>query len=207
MGETLTSLLATSGVLAMIVGLAIQANIANVFSGIILNIERPFQVGDFINVDGVFGRVKDITWRTVRIESLEGPVVSLTNAKVSESKVENHNDVPKGLRVELPFYLPADAEPEHVERIINEIIDDADYVLGKGTGKPAHQLIFGGMENVNGNWVSSYLLIFKVKNFLAKIQARGEFHQALRSSLKEHEIALVPSPDSVYKSISSSSSS
>lgn len=205
MGETLTSLLATSGVLAMIVGLAIQANIANVFSGIILNIERPFQVGDFINVDGVFGRVKDITWRTVRIESLEGPVVSLTNAKVSESKVENHNDVPKGLRVELPFYLPADSEPEHVERIINEIIDEADYVLGKGTGKPAHQLIFGGMENVNGNWVGSYLLIFKVKNFLAKIQARGEFHQALRSSLKEHEIALVPSPDSVFKSISSSS--
>ena len=204
-GQQLTSLLATSGVLAMIIGLAIQANIANVFSGIVLNLERPFQVGDFIKVDNVFGRVSDITWRTVRIESLDGPVVSLTNGKVSEAKIENHNDVPRGLRVEIPFHLSPDIKPDQIEEVINEIIEDADYVLGKGGSKPAHQLIFNGIENVNGNWVASYLLIFKVKNFLAKIAARGDFWQELRKHLLDHEMPLKPSENSILKAITTSS--
>ena len=202
-GQALTSLLATSGVLAMIIGLAIQANIANVFSGIVLNLERPFQVGDFIKVDNVFGRVTDITWRTVRIESLDGMVVSLTNGKVSESKIENHNDVPRGLRVEIPFHISPDTTPDLMAEIISEIINDADYVLGKGGSKPAHQLIFNGIENVNGNWVASYMLIFKVKNFLAKIAARGDFWQELRKHLLEKEIPLLPSENSILKAISS----
>jgi small-conductance mechanosensitive channel len=206
-GQQLTSLLATSGVLAMIIGLAIQANIANVFSGIVLNLERPFQVGDFIKVDNVFGRVADITWRTVRIESLDGPVVSLTNGKVSEAKIENHNDVPRGLRMELAFHLSPDIEPSRVEEVVNEIIEDADYVLGKGGAKAAHQLVFTGIENVNGNWVASYMLIFKVKNFLAKIQARGDFWQSLRNHLVAHEMPIKPSENSILKAISSEASS
>ncbi|MEG3637907.1 mechanosensitive ion channel domain-containing protein [Magnetococcus sp. PR-3] len=191
--ETLTSLLATSGVLAMVVGFAVQANIANVFSGIILNVERPFQVGDYIKVDNVFGQVSDITWRTVRILSYEGPVVSLTNAKVSESKVENHNDVPKGLRMELNFHIDADVEPEVIENIIGELVEGADYIMGKGNPKrPAHQIQFVGIENVNGKWVAAYVMRFKVSNFLAKIQAKGEFWLALRLKLKEKNIPLLP---------------
>jgi ABC-type branched-subunit amino acid transport system substrate-binding protein/small-conductance mechanosensitive channel len=200
-GQQLTSLLATSGVLAMIIGLAIQANIANVFSGIVLNLERPFQIGDFIKVDNVFGRVSDITWRTVRIESLDGPVVSLTNGKVSEAKIENHNDVPRGLRMELAFHLSPDIDPARVEEVVNEIVQEADYVIGKGGVKAAHQLIFTGIENVNGNWVASYMLIFKVKNFLAKIQARGDFWQSLRNHLLVHEMPLKPSENSILKAV------
>lgn len=192
MGQTLTSLLATSGVLAMVVGLAIQANIANVFSGIILNIERPFQVGDFIMVDGVFGKVVDITWRTVRIESYEGPVVSMTNAKVSESKVENHNQVPKGLRFMYTFHVTADVDPEEIQQLVKDIIDDADYVLGKDNPRGAHQLLFTGIESVNGQWVAGYQLMFKVKNFLQKIAARGAFSLSLREKLLEKEIPLLP---------------
>ncbi|MEO1175282.1 MAG: mechanosensitive ion channel family protein, partial [Myxococcota bacterium] len=68
--QKLTSLLATSGVLAMIIGLAIQINIANIFSGIALNMERPFRLGDWIMVHGrtpipdhgIIGQVVDINW-------------------------------------------------------------------------------------------------------------------------------------------------
>ncbi len=50
--QKLTSLLATSGVIAMIIGLAVQINISNIFSGIALNLERPFRIGDWIMVHG-----------------------------------------------------------------------------------------------------------------------------------------------------------
>ncbi|MCP4693068.1 MAG: mechanosensitive ion channel, partial [Desulfobacterales bacterium] len=55
--QKLTSLLATSGVLAMIIGLAIQINIANIFSGIAINLERPFRVGDWVKIGSETGRV------------------------------------------------------------------------------------------------------------------------------------------------------
>ncbi|OQW95276.1 MAG: hypothetical protein BWK79_03015, partial [Beggiatoa sp. IS2] len=84
--QRLTSLLATSGVIAMIIGLAIQINISNIFSGIAINIEHPFRVGDWVTI-GKFeeGRVLDVTWRTTRIMTRMGCVLSIPNSVASES--------------------------------------------------------------------------------------------------------------------------
>jgi len=49
-GKPLTSLLATSGLALTIIGLAIQINISNIFSGLAINLERAFQVGDYIEI-------------------------------------------------------------------------------------------------------------------------------------------------------------
>ncbi|MBF0155621.1 MAG: ABC transporter substrate-binding protein [Magnetococcales bacterium] len=89
--EALTSLLATSGLLAMIIGLAVQANIANVFSGIVVNIERPFSVGDWVKIGSLDdAQVIDITWRTMRLQTVNGHVISIPNGKASESSVVNY---------------------------------------------------------------------------------------------------------------------
>ncbi|TAN51648.1 MAG: mechanosensitive ion channel, partial [Methylococcaceae bacterium] len=63
-GQSVTSLLATTGATAMVIGLAIKNNIDNVVSGIVLNIERPFKIGDQVKLKNAMGEVLDITWRT-----------------------------------------------------------------------------------------------------------------------------------------------
>ncbi|HNM06173.1 MAG TPA: ABC transporter substrate-binding protein, partial [Leptospiraceae bacterium] len=86
--QKITSLLATSGVVAMIIGLAIQVNIANVFSGIAINMERPFRVGDWIKIGTMDeGRVVDITWRTTRIRLRNQVMVSVPNSMASEAAI------------------------------------------------------------------------------------------------------------------------
>ena len=51
----------------MIIGLAIQLNISNIFSGIALNLESPFHIGDWIRVkDYPEGQFLDMTWRSTR---------------------------------------------------------------------------------------------------------------------------------------------
>ena len=61
-------LLATSGALAIIIGLALQSSLGDVFSGIVLNIERPYRVGDWIIVDdSLQGKVIETNWRATRI--------------------------------------------------------------------------------------------------------------------------------------------
>jgi small-conductance mechanosensitive channel len=61
-------LLATSGALAIIIGLALQSSLGDVFSGIVLNIERPYRVGDWVILDdGMQGSVIETNWRAVHI--------------------------------------------------------------------------------------------------------------------------------------------
>lgn len=89
LGKTITSLLAGSGVLAMIVGLALQSNLKDIFSGIMLNLERPFVLRDMLRLNRTFARVVDVSWRSTRFETDTGSIIALPNSKVAESEIEN----------------------------------------------------------------------------------------------------------------------
>lgn len=160
--QSLTSFLATSGVLAMIIGLAVQANIANIFSGIILNIERPFKVGDYIKINNMIGQVRDITWRTVRIESNEGPMMSLANSNVSEAFVENYSEVPHGIRAETLIHTPADVDVERVLQIVIDGIEDNANIIMKDNPMYSPMARFKGVENLNGQWVATFSAGYRV---------------------------------------------
>ena len=64
--------LAALGVTSIVVGLALQEPLGNLFSGLMLLMERPFEIGDSIEVGGVSGTVKEINWRSAHIEALGG---------------------------------------------------------------------------------------------------------------------------------------
>jgi potassium efflux system protein len=115
--QHLTSLLATSGLLAMIIGLAIQANIANIFSGIVLNIERPFKVGDWVMIDETIGKVTDITWRTMRLLTRDGMHVSIPNGQVSEAMIHNFSSG-NIIRFSAEFFVPERYDPGVVDASI-----------------------------------------------------------------------------------------
>ncbi len=89
LGKTITSLLAGSGVLAMIIGLALQSNLKDIFSGIMLNLERPFVINDMLRLNRTFARVVDVSWRSTRLQTDTGSMIALPNSRVSESEIEN----------------------------------------------------------------------------------------------------------------------
>jgi potassium efflux system protein len=192
MNQTLTSLLATSGVLVMIVGLAIQANIANVFSGIVLNIERPFRVGDYIKINNVVGEVKDITWRTIRIESNEGPMVSLANSKVSEAFMENLSLAPNGVTGETLFYTTPDIDPNKVLEIIANAIENASSILYKDHPALSPSARFKGVVNVNGQWVACFSAGYRVQAMPKKSKAKQELWMLVRKEFLENGIDFLP---------------
>lgn len=192
--DTLTSLLATSGVVAMIVGLAVQANIANVFSGIILNIERPFKVGDFVKLNTIIGQVKDITWRTTRIQSVDGPMVYLANSKVSESLIENHSALENGLAAETVFHAPPDADREQVLAIIRDAVDQAPSIAFRDVPGCEPGVRYRGIVSVEGRWVAAYAAGYRVKNPPKRGAAREELWTRVRDGFLEHGIPLAPAP-------------
>jgi small-conductance mechanosensitive channel/CRP-like cAMP-binding protein len=83
-------LLATSGALAIIIGLALQSSLGDVFSGIVLNISRPYRVGDWIVLDGTTqGKVIETNWRATHILTGAQDVAIVPNSIIAKSKVVN----------------------------------------------------------------------------------------------------------------------
>jgi small-conductance mechanosensitive channel len=83
-------LLATSGALAIIIGLALQSSLGDLFSGIVLNISRPYQVGDWIVLDeSTQGRVIETNWRATHILTGAQDVAIIPNSIIAKSKVVN----------------------------------------------------------------------------------------------------------------------
>jgi small-conductance mechanosensitive channel/CRP-like cAMP-binding protein len=106
-------LLATSGALAIIIGLALQSSLGDVFSGIVLNLERPYRVGDWIILDdAVQGTVIETNWRATHILTGNQDVAIVPNSVIAKSKLVNCSTPSKihgaSLRVKLaPSLTPA----------------------------------------------------------------------------------------------------
>jgi potassium efflux system protein len=126
----LTGLLATSGVVAMIIGLAVQLNITNIFAGVALNLERPFLVGDWVMIhgrtpdpeNGVIGQVIDINWRTTRLRTADDTEIVIPNGIISEKTITNFMHPNELSRFELDFTVDQNAKPERVIGLIHEAI-------------------------------------------------------------------------------------
>jgi len=83
-------LLATSGALGIIIGLALQSSLGDVFSGIALNIERPYRVGDWIILDDTLqGRVIETNWRATHILTGKQDVAIIPNSVIAKSRLVN----------------------------------------------------------------------------------------------------------------------
>jgi small-conductance mechanosensitive channel len=84
------TLIATSGVLAIVLGLALQNTLSDVFSGIALNLGRPYALGDWIVLgDGTEGRVVETDWRSTHLVTLSHNVVALPNSLLAKIGITN----------------------------------------------------------------------------------------------------------------------
>jgi small-conductance mechanosensitive channel len=109
--QQVSALLATSGVLAIVLGLALQNTLGDVFAGLAINIERPLGAGDWITIaDQMSGQVIEVNWRATRIRTWANDMVAIPNSLVSKSIVTNHSR-PKGphscvIRINVDVSIP-----------------------------------------------------------------------------------------------------
>jgi small-conductance mechanosensitive channel len=94
-------LLATSAVTSLVLGLALQPILGNFFAGLVISVERPFRINDWIRVGDQEGRVVAITWRTTHLRTRDNDNIVIPNGKLAEERVHN-------------FYYP---HPLHLARV------------------------------------------------------------------------------------------
>lgn len=82
-------LVTTSAILSIVIGLALQESLSNVFSGLMLTIDEPYKPGDWIEVDGKEGKVLDSNWRSVRVLTRDDDVIYVPNSSMAKHNVVN----------------------------------------------------------------------------------------------------------------------
>jgi small-conductance mechanosensitive channel len=86
----IAGLLATSGAIAIIVGLALQSTLSDVFSGVVLNFSRPYRPGDWISIDGgTEGRVIEMNWRATHVLTAKRDLAIVPNSTIAKAKIVN----------------------------------------------------------------------------------------------------------------------
>src|SRR5690606_41093854 len=98
-------LLAIGGTAAVTVGFAVKDLAASILAGVIIIIDRPFQVGDRVSFGGVYGEITSIGLRSVRLVTLEGVVVTIPNNKFLTDMVSSGTWGALDMLVQVDFYV------------------------------------------------------------------------------------------------------
>ena len=123
--------LATSGALAIIVGLALQSTLSDVFSGIVLNTTKPYQLDDWISIDGTEGRVIDIDWRATRLQTSQGSMAVIPNSLAAKAKIINFSRPSDIFGVSISLQLSPHARPQTVIDALERAMQGCRYLLSK----------------------------------------------------------------------------
>ena len=116
-------LLATSGAVAIILGLALQSTLGDVFSGVVLSFSRPYRPGDWISLEGgTDGRVIELNWRATHVLTGKRDLAIVPNSTIAKSKIVNVSS-PSGIHgVTITVQLDAKTPPATGTEILDHAI-------------------------------------------------------------------------------------
>ena len=112
-GVPIRGLLVTSGAIAIVIGLALQSTLSDVFSGIAVGLERPYKAGDLLWVEGgIEGHIIQVNWRSTQIATGENNIAVVPNSIIAKARLVNRSS-PTPMRGEtVEIRLDASAVPE-----------------------------------------------------------------------------------------------
>ncbi|RUX07055.1 MULTISPECIES: mechanosensitive ion channel family protein [unclassified Mesorhizobium] len=129
-GAPIGTLAATSGVVAIIVGLALQNTLGDVFSGIALTLGRPFTLGDWIMLsDGTEGRVVETTWRSTHLLTGANNIVVLPNSVLAKLSLTNLSRPDERQQLTLAVRLAATHAPHVIEEAMHAALRNCQRIV------------------------------------------------------------------------------
>jgi len=117
-GIDISPLLAGGAVGGVIIGLALQDSLSNVFAGLFLNMDRPIKVGDLLKLDqDREGFVEEVGWRYTKVRLWNDSLLMIPNNKFGQSTFINFNRPDTALNTHVECGIAYDSDLDHVERV------------------------------------------------------------------------------------------
>ncbi len=176
------TLIATSGVFAIILGLAMQSTLSDVFSGIALNIGRPYAIGDWIVLkDGIEGRVIETNWRATYLVNSTNDLVVLPNSDLAKARLTNLSSPDHSHGGTLTVRLRLTTRPAAVCDLIRTVMLSCTAILP--TPEPSVRILSIDAQAIEVQlsfWVAGRASMAKVQNELFDLIYRHSKAAGLR---------------------------
>jgi small-conductance mechanosensitive channel len=156
--ETIITILASVGIA---VGFASQDILRNIFGGIMIILDRPFQVGDKIQVGEHYGEVITIGLRSSRVVTPDDSVVSIPNAELMNKAVSNSNSSALDCQVVSEIFLPANVDVMKVKKIAFRAVYASSYTY---LNKPVDVIVLNEQNN------RIFIMKLRVKAYVVDIR-------------------------------------
>ncbi|WP_166363635.1 mechanosensitive ion channel domain-containing protein [Pseudomonas akapageensis] len=135
-------LLATSGIMAIVIGLALQSTLSDVFSGIVLNITKPYLLDDWVSIEDTEGKVIEIDWRATHLLTSQGSTVVIPNSLAAKTKVHNFSRPIDINGVTIHLSVPVQVRP----RLVLDALEKAMQGIGALLPNPKPKVTIKGSD-------------------------------------------------------------
>jgi small-conductance mechanosensitive channel len=135
LGVNVMPFIAGAGVVGIAIGFAAKDTLSNIIAGILLIIDRPFEVGDRIEVwsapanSATWGDVLDIGLRATKIRTTDNIVIVIPNNEIMKRDIINYTTIDQEIRVRIPIGVAYDADVAKAKEIIQKVSLELDWVM------------------------------------------------------------------------------
>jgi len=179
------TLIATSGVFAIILGLALQSTLADVFSGIALNFSKPYEVGDWVVLgEGLEGRVVETNWRATHLLNGTNDLVVVPNSVLAKAKLTNLSSPNRSHGVKLRIRIVPTSAPSAVCDVLEAALLSSNSIMTA----PAPLM---EIKSLDAHAIE-FELSFRVRDFAASAAARHEVYDLIYRHARSAGMQLAP---------------
>ncbi len=171
-GVNTASILTSLGVAGLTIGFAARDALSNMISGVFIFWDRPFVIGDLVEVGGQYGRVQNITMRSTRVVTPDGRMLAVPNSTVVNTTVASYTNFPH-LRLDIAFTIGLAEDIDRVRAIALGTCQDSEEFMAS----PAPQVVVTALNDYN--------LAMELRVWIHEEKKHIELRHALRESLYE----------------------
>ncbi len=181
-GQKVPGLLAGAGIVGIVLGLALQDTLGNIFSGFAIYFGGQFKTGDWLLVDGHHAEIVEINWRSTRLRTTDDVCLDIPNSSITKQTVINYNFPNKvhGMRMEIG--LEYGAPPSLVTQVLVEAALDCPQVLRS----PAPSVYLKNFAD----WSIIYELRYWLDDHSLLNSVQSHIRMTLWYSLRRHGISI-----------------
>ena len=144
MGIKVGAVLASLGIAGLTIGFAARDSLSNIISGILIFLDRPFVIGDIVEIENFYGRVEKITLRSTRIITSDGKMLAVPNTEIINKTVASYTNFPN-LRLDIQVTIGVNEDIEKARQILFALVTNKPEFLGD----PPPRLVVTALNDYN----------------------------------------------------------
>jgi small-conductance mechanosensitive channel len=185
-GLEITPILTALGVGGLAVALALQDTLSNLFSGFYVAVAGQIRLGDYIKLNtGEEGYVTDIGWRSTTLRALANNMILIPNSKLAQAIVTNYHLPEKRMGTNLQVSVSYDADPDHIERVLLEVVRQAANEVPGLLVEPPPSVVF---DPGFGESALAFTLNFQIAEFSNQGRVRHELRKRILLRFRAEKI-------------------